>query len=280
MDPCEQFPIRRFEDGQFSAVSDSVIREARVELIVNDDELRLALLCLPRELRELAVGFLRGEGALRRREDLHAVEYAEADSIIRVRGRFDPDALEAIQRRWTLGTGCGSGGTSAPLDRPAFRPVADGPAIRAGALLALTRQFQNEMDLWRRTGGVHACALADADHILLVAEDVGRHNAFDKVVGMAFLRGIDLSDKLMLTTGRLSAEMVSKGIAAGLPLVVGRGAVTALAVELARRFGMTLIGFARAGRFNVYTGYQRVLDDAGPPDAGRLDAGQAHARPD
>ncbi len=91
------------------------------------------------------------------------------------------------------------------------------------------------MDLWKRTGGVHACALADGERPIIVAEDVGRHNAFDKVIGRAFLEGIDTADKLMLTTGRLSGEMVSKAVAARLALLVGRGAVTALAVDLARR---------------------------------------------
>ncbi|MGB2823980.1 MAG: formate dehydrogenase accessory sulfurtransferase FdhD, partial [Phycisphaerae bacterium] len=138
----------------------------------------------------------------------------------------------------------------------------------AEALLDLTRQFQKSMDLWKRTGGVHACALADGERILIVAEDVGRHNAFDKVVGRAFLEGVEPADKLMLTTGRLSAEMVSKAVAARLALVVGRGAVTALAIDLARRFGITLVGFARASRFNVYTGFQRVLGGIRGDDPG------------
>ena len=266
-DPCEQHAIRRYRNGQFAADGDDVIREARVELIVNDDELRLAMLCLPRELPELAVGFLRAEGALRRREDLLSAECDESGSAVRVRGRFDPDAIEAIQRRWTWGTGCGGGGTSASLNPDAYRSVGEGPVVGAETLLDLTREFQKRTGLWKRTGGVHACALADRHGTLLVAEDVGRHNAFDKVVGRAFLDGLDLADKLLLTTGRLSAEMVSKAVAAQLALLVGRGAVTALAIDLARRFGITLVGFARASRFNVYTGFQRVLDDPDAPDA-------------
>ena len=138
---------------------------------------------------------------------------------------------------------------------------------RSSTLLELTREFQKRMDLWKRTGGVHACAVADGQRPIILCEDVGRHNAFDKVIGRAFLEGIDTADKLMLTTGRLSAEMVSKAVVARLALVVGRGAVTALAIDLARRFGITLVGFARASRFNVYTGFQRVVDDAGQADA-------------
>ena len=131
--------------------------------------------------------------------------------------------------------------------------------IAAGRLVEIVRTFQASMDLWKDTGGVHACALADAGKLLVVAEDIGRHNAFDKVVGRALLDGLDTSDKFMLTTGRLSAEMISKAVAARVPIVVGRGAVTALAIELARKFALTLVGFARAGRFNVYTGFQRIV---------------------
>jgi len=259
MDAFQEQPIRRYREGRFESVRDAVVAEARIELVVNADELRLAMLCLPRELPEMAVGFLRAEGALLQREDLDAAEFDPAASAVHVRGRFDPDALEAIRRRWTWGTGCGRGGTSASLNPDAYRPVEEGLTVQAGRVAELSREFQKSVELWRQTGGVHACALATADGIEAAAEDVGRHNAFDKVIGKAFLAGIETADKMILTTGRLSAEMVSKAVASRLPIVVGRGAVTGLAIDLARRFGITLIGFARAGRFNVYTGFQRVL---------------------
>jgi len=117
--------------------------------------------------------------------------------------------------------------------------------------------------LWQQTGGVHACALAAADGIVLFAEDVGRHNAFDKVVGRAFLDGVDLAGKFVIMTGRLSAEIVSKAVACRVGLLVSRSAVTALAVKLARRFGVTLVGFLRGRRLNVYTGFERVVLETG-----------------
>jgi len=107
---------------------------------------------------------------------------------------------------------------------------------------------------------VHACALADENDLLLYAEDVGRHNAFDKIVGMAVLGDVALADKLVITTGRLSGEIVAKAFNCGVPMLASRSAVTDLAVELARRSGMTLVGFLRGRRLNVYTGYQRVRE--------------------
>jgi len=256
--PTRHCAIRQYAKGQFSALEDPVIAEARVELVFNDDELRMAMLCLPRQLPELAVGFLRGEGALHSRDELDSVDLDPSGPAILVRGRFDPDALDAIRRRWTWGTGCCGGGTSAQLNRQAYKPLALGLTVDAEAVVGLVRGFHATMDLWKNTGGVHACALASAGELIVVAEDVGRHNAMDKVVGRAVLDELDTSDKLILTTGRLSAEMVSKAVAARVPIVVGRGAVTALAIDLARKFGLTLVGFARAGRFNVYTGFQRI----------------------
>jgi FdhD protein len=111
------------------------------------------------------------------------------------------------------------------------------------------------------TGGVHACGIADAERVLLFAEDVGRHNAFDKVAGMALQHGMDLSQRVALTTGRLSAEIVAKAIAHGVPVLASSSAPTIMGVRWSRRFGMTLVGFLRGGRMNVYTGYQRVAAD-------------------
>ena len=129
MELSDEYPIARYEKGRLTPAKDTIILEARVELVVNDGEMRLAMLCLPRELKELAAGFLRGEGALRRREDLHSAEFVEAESTIDVRGEFDPDVLDAIHRRWTWGTGCGGGGTSGRLDSSGYTAVGEGITV-------------------------------------------------------------------------------------------------------------------------------------------------------
>ena len=258
MDPIQEHPIRRFEAGRATAVADKVIAETRIELDVDDGRYRLAFLCLPRDLEALAVGFLLGEGALRRREDLAAVEALPDQGRVLVRGDFDADVLEAISRRWTWATGCGGGGTGRDLAASGYAPVGAGPVVAPARLAELAREFQDKAELWRQTGGVHAVALASPGRIVLFAEDVGRHNAFDKVMGRAFLDGIEVTDKLVLTTGRLSAEIVSKALACRLPMLASRSAVTSLAIGLARRFGITLVGFLRGRRMNVYTGFERV----------------------
>jgi FdhD protein len=258
MDLIQECSVRRFEAGQPKAILDKVIAEVRIEMHINDGQHVLAILCLPQDLEALAVGFLLGEGILRQREDLDAVQVIEAEGRVLVRGDFDTDALEALGRRWTWASGCGAGGTSRDFDALPYAPVGPGKVVSPEQLRAISRVFGSRATLWRQTGGVHACALACPEGIVIFAEDIGRHNAFDKVMGRALLDGTDVSDKFVLTTGRISAEIVSKAVACRVPMVVSRSAVTSLAVKLARRFGLTLVGFLRGLRLNVYTGYERV----------------------
>jgi len=260
-DLIQDCPIRRFKDGRPEAMVDKVVTEARIELDLNDGKHSLAMLCLPADLESLAVGFLVGEGALRDRSELHDVRVNVENNKVFLHGDFDEDALEAMANRWTWGTGCGSGGTGRDLDSAAFGRVGQGLTIGPGKLIELAKTFTGKADMWKATGGLHACALADTEKIILFAEDVGRHNAFDKIMGRAFLDGIDVTDKLVLMTGRLSAEIVSKAVACGLSMLVSRSAVTALGAKLAGRFGLTLVGFLRGQRLNVYTGFDRIVED-------------------
>ena len=267
MNLIENVPARRFQDGQAVPVADPVINEVRVEIQINDSQARLAMLCLPENLEALAVGFMRSEGLLRRREDLTSVQASLDERKVFIRGDFDQQAMDRLQHRWTWGVGCGGGGTSRDLDKPVYASVGEGLVLGEARLIELVAQFQTRLDLWRQTGGVHACVLADASGLGLLAEDVGRHNAFDKVIGLALLQDVELADKLLICTGRLSAELVSKAVAVALPFLATRGAVTTLAVDLARRFGLTLVGFVRGRRLNVYSGFQRVIAGGGanPP---------------
>ncbi|MFH0982527.1 MAG: formate dehydrogenase accessory sulfurtransferase FdhD [Planctomycetota bacterium] len=257
------WPIRRYQrSGEHQALNDPVVREQRIELVLNDVPL-LAMLALPKDIEALAVGFLVSEGLWRDRVQLPEIEFDPEAGRVCCRGRFDEDAAESIHRRWTFGTGCGGGGTGRDPSRLAeCRPLDSRLIVSAAQLAALGRDFGRRGLLYRTTGGVHACGIATTDQLLLFAEDVGRHNAFDKVAGMALRGDLDLSDKIALTTGRLSAEIVSKAIAHGVPILASSSAPTAMGVQWSRRFGMTLVGFLRGGRMNVYTGYQRVVPAA------------------
>lgn len=254
---------RHDRSGKQTFLSDRVVREQRIELMLNGVPL-LAMLALPRDVEALALGFLVSEGLIWAKKKLPEIVFDPSTGQVRCSGQFDEEAADNIHQRWTFGTGCGGGGTAHNISRLAeCPPIVSRMTLRSCQLTSLGREFGRQTVLYRMTGGVHACGIADPDKLLLVAEDVGRHNAFDKVAGMAIRSGTDLSQKIALTTGRLSAEIVGKAIAHGLPVLASFSAPTAMGVQWAGRFGLTLVGFLRQGRMNVYTGYQRIVGSDG-----------------
>ena len=216
---------------------------------------------------ELAAGFLFTEGLIERSDDVLRISYCEDLPpeeqqynvvTVEVAGAFD---AEAIGRNFVATSSCGVCG-KATLDdvQVHCRPLAPGPEVDAGAILAMPEALRGRQAVFGRTGGLHAAGLFAADGSLRsVREDVGRHNAVDKVVGEHLLAGeIPLSGEVLQVSGRIGFEIVQKAARAGIPLLSAVGAPSSLAVEAAERLGMTLVGFVRDGRFNVYTHRERV----------------------
>ena len=161
------------------------------------------------------------------------------------------------ERERAITSGCGKG--EIYLEVIKYCPYNNSDiSIPAETLLAHISRFNKMSDLFQQTGGVHSGAICSRDAILLFHEDIGRHNAVDKLIGEALSRQISLADKILLTSGRLSSEILLKAARQSIPVIVSRSAPTALAVELAARVNITLIGFARGNRMNVYAGDARV----------------------
>ena len=220
---------------------------------------------------ELAVGFLVSEGLLAP-ADLAGivVELAspadvatpENELVVRIGRHLDPATVPA--RAFVASASCGICG-KASLDDVVVRcaPLAAGPRVDAAVIAALPDRLRAGQAVFERTGGLHACGLFDAAGTLLaVREDVGRHNALDKLIGTAALAGqLPLHDRVLAVSGRVSFEIVQKAAVAGIALVAAVSAPTDLAVEAAERVGMTLVGFVRGGGFNVYAGEGRIALD-------------------
>jgi FdhD protein len=213
---------------------------------------------------ELAVGFLASEGVLTAREQVAGVD--EGGNVVRVNLAAGVTLdLGAIERHVYVSSSCGVCGKSS-IDsvrtRSAFGP-ADAPAsIDPRVVHEMPEALRSAQAVFDETGGLHAAGLFDArGQLVLVREDVGRHNAVDKLVGASLLRGaLPLHGHVLVLSGRTSFELVQKAAMAGIEIVVSVGAPSSLAVELARESGMTLLGFVRDGRFNVYAGGERVLE--------------------
>jgi FdhD protein len=170
--------------------------------------------------------------------------------------------LEPVGKLWgkrTVTSGCGKGATFYHLlDSLNAKIVVSDITITASQVQDLMGDLNRSSELYRETGGVHSCALADAEKILVFRDDIGRHNAVDKIYGTCFLEDIPLEDKLLLTTGRISSEMTVKTARMGVSVLISRSAPTSLALDLAERLGLTVVGYVRGGRMVVYTGQHRV----------------------
>ena len=229
----------------------------------------------------LAVGFLFSEGIVKSAADIREIthsyeDHSRAPRSLPIAGdeKHAPNtvvvelnsnvtvALQRLERHFYTTSSCGvCGKSSIEALRTAASPIANGFVVDGGVVRVLPERLRERQSVFESTGGLHASALFDARGDLgIIREDVGRHNALDKVIGEKLLANeTPLSERMLLVSGRASFELVQKALVAGIPVLAAVGAPSSLAVELAREFGMTLVGFVRNGRFNVYTGAHRII---------------------
>jgi FdhD protein len=260
--PTESVRILRVDKAAGRWTDDIVVREAPLTLYVNDSEL-VTLLCTPVEVADLAVGFLFSEGIVSSVADIARVSHSDSKGIVWVTlGDDVPFSKESFQSGRAVTSGCARGQTFAhitdKLDLPSLDTDTRFPAERIYKSL---KNLSHLSTVFEQTGGVHVAALFDGETMVVFREDIGRHNAVDKVIGHCVTGGIDCSDKAMVVSGRLSSEMVIKVARLGVPVLISRSAPTSSALRIADETGMTLIGFARGQRMNVYSHPYRVVDN-------------------
>ena len=246
-------------DREGSAIrTEWTAREFPLTIMLNGEQL-VTVLCSPGELEALAVGFLFSEGFIRAKEEVTGLILDADRGIVRIRTAEGKTADEKLFAKRVLPTGCGRGMafySYADLDRK--KKVVSDLKVTPEAVLCLSRRFQGASSLYRQTHGVHSAALCDPENILFFAEDIGRHNAVDKVLGHCLLTGITVADRILITSGRISSEILFKTAGSGIPVLVSKSAPTAMGVDLARELSITLIGFVRGGGMNVYAGRERI----------------------
>jgi FdhD protein len=242
----------RFEGGHWKSVDGEVVREGLVRLHVNGREIA-ALMCTPHQLDWLALGFLRSEGIIEGMADVRLVKACPSQTCVEVWLRaadFEPPSQVIIT------SGCGGGITFADLSAQA-QPLTSDLRVTPGQLGRLMRALQET----QRTRGIHTSALAEGETLLAVIEDVGRHNTIDKLWGLCLVEGIPTQDRILLSSGRISSEMLNKAARMGVPVVVSRTSPTSLSVALAGAWNLTLVGYVRRDSLNVYSGQARVIKD-------------------
>ena len=238
--------------GDWRPIDDAVIEEVLMSIHVNGQELA-TIAATPIRQDWLAVGFLANEGLVASKEQVRAVHICPSGLCVDV---WLTHEIEPPRKR-IYTSGCGGGvtfddltGTQPPLDSNTTLP--------ADQLWGLMEQLQNVARLYRRTRGVHTSALFRGQTILSSAEDVGRHNTLDKIRGDCLLRGVDTHDGILLSTGRISSEMLNKAAKMGCPIVASRTSPTSLSIQLARAWNIALVGYLRRGRLLVYANGWRL----------------------
>lgn len=268
-----------WDGAKATSINRPVIAETPWVLYLDGREL-LTFMCSPTHLHCLALGFLKSEGLIDTLDDvwqlkvfldenrvymyfpaagldgeLHMPTCAEAGGSITVQLKR---AARALPERRVLTSGCGGGITFDDLsgERP---PLQSDVRVTARQIVGLMRELNYQARLYRQSRGVHTSALSDGERLLVLAEDVGRHNTLDKIRGEVLLQGIDTKDRILLTSGRISSEMITKARKMEVPIVASRTSPTATSVRLAEAWNMTLIGYVRAPQLRVYTGSERVV---------------------
>jgi FdhD protein len=263
--------VMRVRRGRVDTVDDRLAGEEPLEIRAagpGEESVAVAVtLRTPGGEAELAVGFLRTEGLVGGPADIADVSYgdperdAQPDDIVLVHLTRPFDASLIAERHFVATASCGICG-KASIDEVAVRvePIPSGPVVEQSAITALPDRLLSAQAVFEATGGLHAAALFDPKGTLIaVREDVGRHNALDKLIGAQFLAGsLPLNDRIVLLSGRIGFELVQKAAVAGVPIVCAVGAPSDLAVEAGERLGVTLVGFLRDDSFNVYTHSERI----------------------
>ena len=236
------------EGSEVSRVEGGVIDEQLLSIYVNGQSLA-TMMCSPLQLEALAVGYLYNEGVIEAADEIALLQTNIPNSVVDV--FLTRDEVQ-LPRRMILTTGCGGGMTGQELTK-AHPPLESAFKTTPDVILRLMRALQGAATLYNSVRGVHTAVLGDETGLLISAEDVGRHNAVDKVAGHALLENIETRDRILLTSGRISSEMLGKARRMGIPVVASRTAPTSITVELAAAWDICVIGYVRRGGMRVYT---------------------------
>ncbi len=256
----ETFPIQRVTKEGKEDTEDIVTRELPLTIILNNQEL-VTLLCSPTDLKYLAIGFLASEGLLKSKDEIRKIMVDDLRGLVRVETEGDNEHASELLFKRLITSGCGRGASFYSAADATGQKVESQMEISADEIFALVNEFQHGSQLYLATHGVHSAALCDRKSILVFSEDIGRHNAIDKIFGRCLLEDIPTDNRIVITSGRITSEILHKVAKRGIPIIISISAPTNLGVRIADNLGITLIASVRGKKMNVYTYGWRVAVD-------------------
>ncbi|MCB9419769.1 MAG: formate dehydrogenase accessory sulfurtransferase FdhD [Ardenticatenaceae bacterium] len=235
-------------------IDGAVVEEALACISVNGQELA-TFMCSPHNLDQLALGFLFNEGLIQNAADVRLVRPSKSKTCVDV---WLQDAGLELPKRAIVTAGCGGGVTFDDLSQK-HEPLDSDLAATPEQLIALMKQLHLGAEMYREARGVHTAVLATHDQVLLQVEDVGRHNCLDKLAGAALQANVVTEDRILLSSGRISSEMINKARRMGIPIICSRTSPTSLSVALAEAWNITIVAYLRQDRMRIYTHPERIL---------------------
>ncbi len=253
----ERFPVLRLTKESGSNIEEVFAREFPVTIILNNQEL-VTMLCSPVNLEYLAVGFLASEGLIQNKDEIKKILVDDDRGVVRVETVEAKELAQDILFKRIISSGCGRGASFYSAADAASQKVESQTEISTDEVFALVNEFQHSSEVYLATGGVHSAALCDRKSILVFSEDIGRHNAIDKIFGECLLKDIPTDDRIVITSGRISSEILHKVAKRNIPIIISISAPTNLGVKIADNLGVTLISSVRGKRMNVCTNDWRI----------------------
>ena len=249
------------QDQEGAKITTSVVIERPLTIFLNSQEI-VTVMTVGDYPDMLDVGFLLNQNMLRVDDEIISIDFDGDLDVVIVRTKRETDFEQQLKKK-TLTSGCAQGTVFGDLMEK-FEKISIGSSaiLKTTWLYALSQKINSTPSLYLKVGAIHGCVLCKEDQPLIYMEDVGRHNAIDKIAGYMFLNKISAKDKVFYTTGRLTSEMVIKTVQMGIPILISRSGFTAWGVELAKEAGLTLIGRAKGRRFTALSGLDRIIYDA------------------
>lgn len=254
--------VTRFENGKVKKIEDCIVTEHPVTIKLNNEEFA-TMVCTPEYIEDMVIGFLASEGVIRNYDDIEDLWVQEREGFVHVKTHFTNEFYQKFHSKRYITSCCGKSRQGFVFfnDARVAKYMKDiNIRLTYEDCFRLMNAMQNRAVVFQKTGGVHNAALCDRNDIVLSRLDIGRHNALDKIYGYCLRNNISLKDKVIVFSGRISSEILSKVAKIGCEIVLSKSAPTELALELAEELGITTVGFIRNNSLNVYTHPERIIE--------------------
>ncbi|MBR8463380.1 formate dehydrogenase accessory sulfurtransferase FdhD [Campylobacter sp. faydin G-24] len=257
MQPTFTTQITKFKANESFVKDDILVREIKFDIIVNGNKLG-SMMATPTDLKALAIGYILSENIISSFNDIKKIDLANDELSVEIEADVNLKSLQRLNFESVIISGCGRSSTAnIDPDVLSAKFIKNDIKFKCSEVLHQMSEFYTQCELYEQTGCVHTAKIY-TDGKFFIGEDIAQHNTIDKAIGKAVMSDINLSQTLLMVSGRLSSEMVVKAVMNSIPVLVSRTAPTSLGVLIARKFGLTLCGFARGENLNVYSGEQRI----------------------